>query len=231
MVDQSVDYVAEGTMLMPELPVDGPSGETRTNQRPLASNTVFVYAPGEAQLTEISGKRGSIVQVHMDVQRPAIKSHPYRVGTHAWEVWEHNDKLCKIRTAFAAVGECGEDQSGNPSSYKSARFNLDTSRVTALQVCTRKSNGRVKGIRIRGVGLSRTTPSGLDNAFEQAELAYSNCNGNWKALVMCPSGQVAAGLKAHFDPGKGTNKKTSALVGLQLYCRALTLVPVSGYTG
>jgi len=213
MMDQTV--VLDVTAMMPDT-----SDETRTGQPQLSR---FVYAPGEAQLTAVSGRAGSIVQVHMDPRRSGSNPDPDTVGTYAWHVAERYDKLCEIITQFAVVRECRD---GNRSS-KTARFNLATSRVTAIQLCTRRSNDRVKGVRIRGLGLSRTAASGLDNAWEQAELSYANCNDNWKALVMCPSGQIAAGLKAHFDPGTGLSKNIPALVGIQLFCRALTLVPVS----
>ena len=105
----------------------------------------------------------------------------------------------------------------NPSA--SARIG-ESYRVIALQVCSRKSNGRIKGLNIRGRELTAT---GLGITYERDGFSRANCNDNWQDWVECPAGQIASGIGAFFDAGNSRD----SLVGLRLHCRALTLVPAS----
>ncbi|NOX70013.1 MAG: hypothetical protein GXP15_12550 [Gammaproteobacteria bacterium] len=217
--DQKIDYVTEGTMLMPDPSTSttsgGGAGSTRTTQQVLMSGDGFKYAPGEAYLTGISGKRGSIV-------RRVMIDESSEIGANSVWVTERKDKICRLdlagRKSVVLIDECTFGPNAILKYFdKKVRLG-DGYQIASIQVCTRASNDRVKGLRIRGIELTST---GLGSAWEQDELTFPNCKGNWKTLVMCPSGQIASGIGAHFVRNKGVNKNIAALVGIQLYCRAL----------
>ena len=88
--------------------------------------------------------------------------------------------------------------------------------ANALAVCLNKKKNRVKGIHLSGF------EANADGSFK---LPYSdseeqpNCY-DYEPVVECPANYGARGVVAHFDI-RGGDKKSDALVGLQLICHRI----------
>jgi hypothetical protein len=81
---------------------------------------------------------------------------------------------------------------GNPDSKKDADLGSDQY-VTAVQVCV--TNDKIKGVRIWGARLLED--GSLQPISQPGEYKRTNCKGNWKTKVSCPSGKIATGVRAY----------------------------------
>jgi len=211
--------MVEATMLMPESTSSessgSGSGEMRTTQQGLSGDAYLAFDSTAAVRTSISGGQGQIVKSDTGARAADM-------GIEKIQIREVANHPCRIRTGDRGIviDTCLKNQLGKTGSWKEAAFsNRDRNfRVVGIQVCTRKSNDRVKGLRIRGQQLGK---NGLIDVYEREQFTRPNCNDNWKNWVSCPAGKIATGFRAHFDQ---KNNSDPSLVGLQLYCRGLTLV-------
>lgn len=127
-----------------------------------------------------------------------------------------------------------------PYAYRPVSYDMPYA-INSIQVCQRRSNKLVKGLKIQAVGLSFnedtvTTsqimtdklmiPSNAEIAkgatpevkkvFASVEFERPNCN-DWQPTLMCPKGQVATGVIVHYD----MNKNRAQIKDLSLKCATL----------
>ncbi len=96
------------------------------------------------------------------------------------------------------------------------------SAMTAIKVCQRKSNKRVKGLMIQSRQIDANGTLS-DTAIWSAPVALANCN-KWATPARCPDGKVAAGMQASFY----ADGRISSLKGIGLICGNIVLSPESG---
>lgn len=85
--------------------------------------------------------------------------------------------------------------------------------VTAIRICARRSNDRLKGVELRH---ARPTPQGLTS---QGTVRFErrNCNEWMPDFISCPAGQVARGFRIHRDE--------VSIVGMGLQCAEVHFAP------
>lgn len=86
--------------------------------------------------------------------------------------------------------------------------------IRGIQICVRSANQHLKGLRVWGSKLNRSTGA-LTNV-GRVEDTRPNCN-QWKPARYCPAGQVVTEIKANYT-GSSTNGTYS---GVALVCEAL----------
>lgn len=165
------------------------------------------------------------------------------LGLRGVESQERSDSPCLIRalrrnvntgaTSSTQSTRCGAK--GATSSVMSVSFNNSDEYVTGIKVCRNSARDRVKGFRIRGAKLNSDgtlTPLGASQDIGVADVGSSeqgfstitepfdtrlNCDDRdgWSGFKSCPVGQIATGLRAHFNAGK----EPRSLTGIALICR------------
>ncbi len=120
---------------------------------------------------------------------------------------EWRDGPCRLEVEFVRWMDFEAAQSG--PSHGSERFDEcrqhagdreslsipDGHAVTAIRVCHRAANARLKGVEVR---YARVTPTGL-GATGTATWERRNCNQWMPDFVTCPDGMVARGVRVHAD--------------------------------
>jgi hypothetical protein len=110
---------------------------------------------------------------------------------------------------------CG-GTSGNASSLKTLSFDLShNSYISGIRVCLNSNGTRVKGLRVYGRQLNRSTGNLVDLPYK--EWFRPNCT-NWRKAHMCPEGQIASAVIAKYEGPQVTNR---AISGLALQCRSV----------
>jgi hypothetical protein len=150
------------------------------------------------------------------------------------EIWERANRPCMLVLDAQVSGEraptvhglssCDATDASKQLEVSPGNSSRDV--VTELQVCQRRTNDRVKGVRLRTKRWEIGDDRIVFREESEDEDEAPNCNGNWQQTVSCPSGSVAAGAIAHWRVvARGTipNPKAS-LVGVQLMCRAMVSV-------
>jgi len=185
---------------------------------------------GERELTPLTGNRGNIIK-EIDFADRAIDSI-------LWS--EKSDKPCELGVSgrdkqlgpiLFAINQCDKKTAqfaceNKPCTGKlAAEYEAESAvrlgpgqAITAVRVCLNPGGERVKGIEIWGAEI---LDSGALSAHSVSDLERKpNCRDkNWAARVLCPSQQVATGIRAHFNEGKGPTANIDSLTGLELICR------------
>lgn len=163
---------------------------------------------GAVHTTAVSGTAGSAT----------ILDAPAGALLVGWEFTEDgSDRPCTVTAMFASWWLDPGVRDYTPTSQRSGScaersprtIQLDQGyAIRGLQVCQRRQNGRLKGVKERSAAV---TPTGFANrnglGFERP-----NCN-DWQNWVDCPAGQLAVGLVVH--------REGEVIQGLALRCRAV----------
>jgi len=98
--------------------------------------------------------------------------------------------------------------------------------ATGMTVCN-TSNGRMKGIRLRGTrySLDTDTKQIREDGNNTEQFARANCGGNWGTNVSCRSGQIIVGVEVFYMPDRNGRREADSIIGFQLFCRALMVRP------
>ncbi len=84
-----------------------------------------------------------------------------------------------------------------------------------VRVCNRRSNDRIKGIRVRGANITASGAQPDPGLFREHD--RPNCNGNWSsATSQCPSGQAITRLRIETRDAGVYNHRGA--VGLAVFC-------------
>ncbi len=155
-------------------------------------------------ITPVSGEAGNIQSDH---QNPGFTNNM----TSFW-VKEKYDKPCWVRVGFRTtwpdtIERCiGSAPSGSKGKVEVGLY------ITGIRVC-HSSSGRVKGYTLFGKD---------GNGNTQVEtFKRPNCDA-WQQRVNCPAGEMATGVRLHFDAGSGN--KSDILTGVQLHCGSAPFV-------
>lgn len=188
------------------------------------------FAGGSPRLTSVSGRNGESAET-FDLGQRALN----RIG---WR--EKFDKPCEVNLLSVVEGEdiwariiqrctkdssfaCEEETCKGTGVYLNqthgVRLEGKRTGITSIRVCVNgRSNGRVKGLEIRGAEILDTGT--LSSNLDISKDTLAHCS-EWEPFVLCPSGSVATGVRAHFDEGSGASRNVDQLVGLQLACRRI----------
>ena len=138
-----------------------------------------------------------------------------RVGVLNIYLYEKNDKPCDLRFNGRKLGPCAGQGEGKLSSPRAPRASGESLVTTGLQVCHRKANGRVKGLRLWERPRTESGAVGIEEYFDPI-FERTNCN-DWQRRVDCPEGTYGVGIRPHWRDGSGL-APMGYLVGLQLIC-------------
>jgi hypothetical protein len=144
------------------------------------------------------------------------------------EVWERGNRPCMIVLGAQIRGErAATVGSGPPCDATESRRQLQVGMgapITGIEVCQRRTNDRVKGLRATARRWDLTASELRFREEREEDDEAPNCNGNWQEAVSCPSGFVASGAVAHWE-NQGRSGPTAppmdALVGVELICREM----------
>lgn len=188
--------------------------------RQVAAEDPLVFQGAET-VTNVSGAEGTVV---------TLKPGNGAKGLQYLQWAERRDVPCTLKAEGSdlinatprvadAVNKCGKTIKEGDASWRSAGFNARLF-VTGLSVCV--NNGRVKGVELeakeavhRRADGTRPTPEDDYNHGEQNN-CFSMLEDRSRRWVRCPGGQLAVGVKLHFDRGE----EPRALKGIALICRA-----------
>jgi hypothetical protein len=182
--------------------------------RPLGTTSPrLAYGTGSAT-SSISGTSATI---------QALVAPGDGMTLHSLAFGERSDKPCFIGTTFRgpdgalASGPRFDRCGGSAGSIRRVEIPDGGSQyyvASAVKVCHRNSNDRLKGIRLEG---SRVDASGAthDPAINDQE-QRTNCN-DWRPTAFCPQTMVAVGVEVHY-----LNEIPAQITGLSLRCRAAT---------
>lgn len=96
--------------------------------------------------------------------------------------------------------------------------------IRAVAVCTSGTRANVTGIKIRTLEISDGSTNAVFNRPNEVDVGeMSDCN-EWQEFVICPSRNVAIGLRLRFryEPAQSSgNWQSHRLVGLALICAPL----------
>jgi hypothetical protein len=89
--------------------------------------------------------------------------------------------------------------------------------IAAVRTCFPKSGERVAGIEVatKWFNPNGSVEANAEGPSDQFQASYSDCE-QWSGWAECPPGQVANGLRTHYDE----TSEGRTLVGLELRCRA-----------
>lgn len=143
-------------------------------------------------------------------------------GLYQVSMWEDTDVPCKIQAKFRHLntyvgkqvtwdnfGQCGV----NASTKRTVKFTDTESYVRGVNVCLNNAGDRVKGMRIYGAKLNRSTGA-LTNLSGFKGWSRPNCD-DWQTIRYCPPGKVATRLIVEDEPGNG-------IQGVRLTCRSIS---------
>jgi hypothetical protein len=102
----------------------------------------------------------------------------------------------------------------NSGSLQTLEFTGTDTYIRGIQVCTNNSGTRVKGVKLYGATLNRSTGA-LTNVATPKAFDRPNCNGNWKVAQYCPAGEIATKIRVSYDD-RYANREIN---GLALTCR------------
>lgn len=191
------------------------------------TSTGWHFSATETHLTTVSGRSGDIVKQDDSFDRGTPREEYTKFygdeARHLLILSSVDDIPCSVVLNAGHEGyllgdgialfECAGTVNDGIFSNKRIRVEVPGS-MTAVQVCTNRRNGRVKGFEIRGHAIES---DGTWGAYAQDTETLPNCS-EWATMVVCRSQHVATGMIAHFDNRRGTSS-SNALVGLQLICR------------
>ena len=158
------------------------------------------FEDDSATITGVSGHRGSRHQIGTTGNRALYGVSSFETSGAPCYVLllqrELGDGQAMSSSTASAVGPC--KGSILPTMYENRVHFEGNPRyfVRGIEVCTRKSNQRLKGIRIHAARVPLDTRKVIPvNAKDMDD--RPNCN-QWHDPVFCPSGTVAWGLNLHY---------------------------------
>ena len=130
--------------------------------------------------------------------------------------YERQDYSCRFKVKMRHFNKYNQS-----TDYKELLSNCDNDKITAgysdtesyirgVQICVRSANQHLKGLRVWGSKLNRSTGN-LTN-LGKVEDKRPNCN-QWKTARYCPAGQIATEIKANYTG--------STFEGVALVCQEL----------
>lgn len=143
-------------------------------------------------------------------------------------MWEDGDSPCRLqmksRHLNTYVGkndtfdesQCNE----NASSKKTIAFTNSDTYVRGVRVCLNNAGTRVKGLRLYGTKLNRSTGA-LEHLSGYKGWSRPNCN-TWKTIRYCPAGKVATRIGIEYRAQQFIGDEVQ---GLKLECRTVSAKP------
>lgn len=177
------------------------------------------------ELSEVSGSTGD--KPKRAEFTGADEDHAYVRGM---KVREQGNRPCMVSVAAQVPGELAHAAGYCDGTNSTVQLETTLSRgfaATGVQVCQRRTNDRVKGLRLTGSRWELDQDAGIRLREEAQETDEApNCNGNWQPAVSCPAGMVASGAVGHFRSGSSggvlmVSSPEEDLVGVQLVCRRM----------
>ena len=166
--------------------------------------------------TQASGSTGDLVNNRVGPDGGLNYQALYEIS-----MWEDGDHPCKIQVKSrhlntyegksATENEC---TSANDGTKKTISFTDSDTYIRGVQVCLNNSNDKIKGLKLYGTKLNRSTGR-LENLSGSKSWERPNCNGNWKTVRYCDAGMVAVAVEAERDIYYKDFK------GLRLQCKAV----------
>jgi hypothetical protein len=181
-----------------------------------ASAMVDLYHLDDAEfLTQFSGYRNAVVRKGGEEDYKAL---------YGLELAEEGDGPCYLKAksrhlnnySTASYTYDANGCSENDSSRETVEFTGTDTYIRGIQVCMNSDGERIKGVKIFGATLNRSTGA-LTNVATPKEFDRPNCN-TWKVAQYCPPGEVATQVRiSYVDFAYYTDE----INGLALVCRAV----------
>ena len=142
-------------------------------------------------------------------------------GLYEMSMWEDGDSPCKLAAKSRHVNTykgdtvTWKDSRCNAKSKKTVSFSNTDTYIDGVQVCVNGGGDRVKGVKIFGKKLNRSTGALTDAGSKKFE--RTNCK-TWKTTRYCPAGKVASGVSIGYQLQQFIPNN---ITGLALECRSV----------